>query len=62
MEPEAYIISGALFKMPETERFFFFFANSTKPYDLVNSLPGPLPQPWRDHTQMTRVWGLGGFN
>lgn len=25
MEPEAYIISGALFKMPETERFFFFF-------------------------------------
>lgn len=24
MEPEAYIISGALFKMPETERFFFF--------------------------------------
>ena len=24
MESEAYIILGVLFKMPETERFFFF--------------------------------------
>ena len=60
MEPEAYIILVALFKMPETG--CFFLANSTKLYDLVNSLRGPLPQPWRDHMQMTRVWGLGDFS